>query len=172
MKVYLAGFDVFRPDAKQVFKELEAEAQRLGLTALSPADCDPLLEAASPQAIARHIYQCNLVKLSQADAVVANLGSFRGHEPDSGTVFEVGYAVAKQLPVVGYGVEPGSYAEKLGESKPLIRDADGRLRERYSGFLVEDFGYPLNLMLACSIELRRTASDALQELAMQRAFTG
>lgn len=165
MKVYLAGFDVFRPDADVVFADLCAEARRLGLTPLAPSDCEPAPAGAGAAEAAAHIFQCNLAKLREADAVIANLAPFRGDEPDSGTVFEVGFAVATQIPVVGYGLMPGSYADRVKSSRPCERDDGGQLRETKSGMLVEDFGLPLNLMLSCSMEFRPTATDALQAIA-------
>ena len=57
--------------------------------------------------MAEHIFTSNVAKLSEADGVIANLAPFRGHEPDSGTVFEVGYAIARGIPVIGYGVPAG-----------------------------------------------------------------
>lgn len=46
----------------------------------------------------------NIARLDSADGVIANLRDFRGTEPDAGTVFEVGYAHARGIPVIGYGV--------------------------------------------------------------------
>ena len=165
MKVYLAGFDVFRPDADAAFADLCAEARRLGLTPLAPSDCEPAPAGASPGETAAHIFRCNLAKLHEADAVIANLAPFRGDEPDSGTVFEVGFAVARQIPVVGYGLMPGSYADRVKSSRPCERVDGGQLREAASGMLVEDFGLPLNLMLSCSVQFQPTAADALQAVA-------
>lgn len=165
MKVYLAGFDVFRPDAENVFELLCSEARRFGLTPITPLDGESPLSGVSPQAIARQIFRSNIEKLASADAVIAHLAPFRGIEPDSGTVFEVGYAIARGIPVVGYGVPAATYAERVGADTPCIRCDAGLLRERSSGMLVEDFGLRLNLMLACSIDLHSTAEEALGALA-------
>lgn len=96
--VYLAGPDVFRPDAAQHFAVLKAICDTLGLEALSPFDGSVTAET-SPHAI----YSNNMALLRSAQGVVANLAPFRGAEPDSGTVFEVGVAAALDVPVVGYG---------------------------------------------------------------------
>lgn len=170
MKVYLAGFDVFKPNAASVFDALCSEARELGLTPLAPVDCDPAPAGATPSEVAQHIYQCNLAKQQEADAVIANLAPFRGLEPDSGTVFEVGFAIARGIPVVGYGLPAATYADRV-EAAAVTgceRDADGHLRETVSGMLVEDFGLPINLMLACSARWRSSASEALRALAGNR----
>ncbi|RYE65273.1 MAG: nucleoside 2-deoxyribosyltransferase [Oxalobacteraceae bacterium] len=169
MKVYLAGFDVFKPNAAEVFASLCEDAKRLHLVPIAPLDGElPALR--DGVAVARHIFGSNVAKLADADALIANLAPFRGHEPDSGTVFEVGYAIARGIPVVGYGVPAGSYADRIHSAIPCARCDAGILREKDSGWLVEDFGLPLNLMLACSIELRSTALDALMALASRRDF--
>lgn len=99
-RVYLAGPDVFRPDAEQHFAMLAAVCDKLGLKALSPFDSS--IGAHTPP---RAIYDANMAMLRTADGLVANLAPFRGAEPDSGTVFEVGVAAALGLPVVGYGAQ-------------------------------------------------------------------
>ncbi|SES76555.1 nucleoside 2-deoxyribosyltransferase [Variovorax sp. OV084] len=99
-RVYLAGPDVFRPDAAEHFALMAAVCERLGLEALSPFDAS-INASTSPHVI----YAKNMELLRSAQGVVANLAPFRGAEPDSGTVFEVGVASALGLPVVGYGAE-------------------------------------------------------------------
>lgn len=97
-RVYLAGPDVFRPDAVLHFALLAAVCDTLGLEALSPFD-----ETFDANTSALDIYAKNMAMLRSAQGVVANLAVFRGAEPDSGTVFEVGVAAALGLPVVAYG---------------------------------------------------------------------
>ncbi|MNX93894.1 Nucleoside 2-deoxyribosyltransferase [compost metagenome] len=97
-RVYLAGPDVFRPDAAQHFAALKAICDTLGLEALSPFDV-----SVTPETSPHAIYSNNMALLRSAQGVVANLAPFRGAEPDSGTAFEVGVAAALGVPVVGYG---------------------------------------------------------------------
>jgi len=163
-RVYLAGFDVFLPDAERVFGRLRAEAERWGLQALVPTDNG--LEVGrdgSPAVVAAKIRDANLAMLRQADAVVANLAPFRGLEPDAGTVYEVGFAQALGLPVCAYGLSAVCYAERVSGAIDCRRDGAGMLRESVSGLLVEDFGLPVNLMLACGV---LTASDGVEALAV------
>lgn len=98
-RIYLAGPDVFRRDAKQHFAQLRTACDKLGLEALPPSD--GLVPAAVTETeIAQRIYEIDIGLLQQADGVIANLAPFRGVEPDSGTVFEVAVAAARGLPVV------------------------------------------------------------------------
>ncbi|KQP15235.1 nucleoside 2-deoxyribosyltransferase [Pseudorhodoferax sp. Leaf267] len=165
-RIYLAGPDVFRPDSAQVFAHLKACCTRLGLVGLEPSDGGHAAGfQGSDAALARRIYEGNIALIHEADGVVANLMDFRGLEPDSGTVFELGYAVALGKPVVAYGVPAGTYAERIGAATACARDPAGVLREVASGTMVEGLGQRLNLMLTHSAEIVETAEAALQRLA-------
>jgi nucleoside 2-deoxyribosyltransferase len=159
-RIYLAGPDVFRLDAADHFRELTTQCEAHGMEALIPAEglvTVGLLPAEVPHAI----FESNMALLRRSHGVIANLAPFRGVEPDSGTVFEVGAAVALGLPVVGYGLPPGDYADRVPSAQ---RDRSGVLRDA-AGLAIEEFGLPANLMLARSIRIERTAADALATLA-------
>jgi nucleoside 2-deoxyribosyltransferase/L-amino acid N-acyltransferase YncA len=165
-RIYLAGPDVFRPDSAQVFARLKASCARLGLAGLEPADGDPAgAPALQGDALAQRIYEGNVARIREADGVLANLADFRGLEPDSGTVFEVGYAIALGKPVAAYGVPPGSYAARVAAARDCAPDAQGMLRERADGTMVEGLGQRLNLMLARSVGIADSPEAALQLLA-------
>lgn len=157
--VYLAGPDVFRPDAVEHLQRLARVAAAFGLEALVPID-----GTAAGAQTAQAIYDTNLALLRRADGVVANLMPFRGTEPDSGTVFEVGAAVMLGLPVVAYGVGKGDYLRKVRRQVPTEPDVAGVLRDM-QGMAIEDFGLRLNLMLACSVDFEDSAEEALKALS-------
>ncbi|MGO4394444.1 nucleoside 2-deoxyribosyltransferase [Variovorax sp. M-6] len=161
-RVYLAGPDVFRPDAEAHLQALAQECHALDMEALIPAEC-AVASGSGPER-ARHIYESNMVLLRHADGVIAKLQPFRGLEPASGTVFEVGVAVALGLPVVAYGLPDGTYADRAAAALATQRDGDGVLRDA-GGAAVEDFGLSLNLMLSCSVTLEPCAEAALAKLA-------
>ena len=161
-KVYLAGPSVFRPDAKEHLASLAALCGRHGLTPLLPTDdCAGMADAP----LARRIYEFNTQMLRSADGVLADLQQWRGHEPDSGTAFEVGFAAALELPIVGYGAPVDCYADRVSKTRTCERDALGMLRECDSQMAVEDFGMPLNLMLGCSAVLVNSAEEGIELLA-------
>lgn len=141
-KVYLAGFEVFKPDAVKEGERLKALCARYGFEGLYPLDneCES----------AREIYEGNIALIKSADYVIANVNSFRGFEPDSGTAFEIGYAAALGKKVVAY----------LFETRPMIE----WVRDE-NGCSIEDFGYPVNLMIAMGAQVvNGTAEDALRAL--------
>ncbi|ADV28521.1 nucleoside 2-deoxyribosyltransferase [Pseudoxanthomonas suwonensis 11-1] len=144
--LYLAGPDVFRPDATRRGQELKALCARHGFEGLFPLDQDVPADITDPAGQAAWIYRNNIALIERADAVLANLDFFRGPEPDSGTCFEVGYAVAKGKPVYGYIPEQGSLAQRIRLRHPQAIGGDGLLDVH--GWNIEEFGLPLNLMLS------------------------
>jgi nucleoside 2-deoxyribosyltransferase len=171
-RVYLAGPDVFFPDCVEIFKMLKALCSQLGLVGVAPTDA-PVPQgpsqsaAADGDARAQAIYEGNIALIRDVDGVIANLQAFRGLEPDSGTVFEVGFAIALGKPVVGYGVGAGTYADRVAASLDCVTDEGGRVKERASGVTVEGLGQRLNLMLSRSIRLEADARMAMETMARQ-----
>jgi nucleoside 2-deoxyribosyltransferase len=141
-KIYLAGPDVFEKDALEVGKTLKELCRDLGFEGLFPLD--NVLEAKEPRALAKEIRHANLALIRQADIVMANLNPFRGFEPDSGTVYEVGFAEALGKPVFGYAEDLRTMKERLIESQRLCH-TDEYCKE---GKLIEDFQLSHNLMLS------------------------
>ena len=161
-RIYLAGPDVFRPDRDARFAQLKACCAARGLEGIEPSD-GGLSEGfkGDDEELAQRIYAGNIALIQGADGVLAHLAAFRGLEPDSGTVFEVGYAVALGKPVAAYGVAPGSYAARVSACTPCAPDAQGVLREQANGVMVEGLGQRLNLMLTRSAHLAEDAEAAL-----------
>lgn len=146
--IYLAGFDVFRKDALAWGEHLKALCARYGFEGLYPLDKAGPRGLSGPAA-AQWIYDANVALIRHADIVMANLDDFRGPgEPDSGTAFEVGFAVALQKPVWGYAADAGTLLDRARVSV----DDEGEARDA-GGYVVENFGLPMNLMLACSVRL-------------------
>jgi nucleoside 2-deoxyribosyltransferase len=169
-RIYLAGPDVFFAHSARIFAALAAHCERLGLQALVPTDGGPPEGGAeagvdTDEALAQRIYEGNVALIRSADGVIANLCCFRGQEPDSGTVFEVGFAIAAGKPVVAYGVPEGSYAERVAAAIPCRRGADGLLREASNDTQVEGLAQRLNLMLSRSTPIAPNAEAALEMLA-------
>jgi len=139
--VYLAGPDVFRPDAGELALRQKDLCRENGCVPLHPFDQSATTSAA--------IFRTNVDMIDQSDVVLANLDPFRGPEVDSGTAFEVGFATALKKPVVGYLTQPETLRERVARLHGEIHYDAARLdwRDR-DDQLVEDFGHPINLMLA------------------------
>lgn len=126
-RAYIAGFDVFRPDAVEWMEVQRELLRRYGIEGLFPLDNEATDSA--------EIFRGNTGMIDRCDFVIANLNPFRGAEPDSGTAFEVGYACRAGKQVYGYLSDGRTLREKLGPADE-------------AGYAVENFGYPVNLMLA------------------------
>ncbi len=158
-RVYLAGFDVFRPDAVAQGEHLKAMCAAHGLIGLYPLD-NATPPGLSGGVLATWIYRENTALIDSADLVMANLNPFRGAEPDSGTAFEVGYAIARGLPVWGYTAQSGTLVEQVAVG--MARHGVPRHIDQ-QGYTVEDFGLNLNLMLACSARIVHGDAQACLE---------
>jgi nucleoside 2-deoxyribosyltransferase len=141
-RIYLAGPDVFKRDYARHKENARRWCAELGLVALCPGDDE--VTGDTREAVSRGIFDINLALLESADYVVANLENFRGHEPDSGTVFEIGYAIGRGKKVWGYNTPQHDLLAQVPQGEP------GHCRD---GMQIEDFGLPRNLMLAHSCEL-------------------
>ncbi|MGB3288344.1 MAG: nucleoside 2-deoxyribosyltransferase [Burkholderiaceae bacterium] len=161
--VYLAGFDVFRPDAREWGATMKDLCSKYGFHGLYPLDNEAPRNLAGPE-LALWIYRANIALIRQADMVAANMNAFRGAEPDSGTAFEVGYAVALGKPVWTYTGD----ARPLVQQVPGVRQPGGPGHTDTQGYTIEDFGLNLNLMIACSTQrVVGTVEDCLSEMAVE-----
>ena len=139
MKIYLAGPDVFRPDAESWAQAAKTLCARYGYKSLTPLD--------HRETTAEGIFKANIELIKKAQIVVANLDPFRGAEPDSGTVFELGYAHALGKKICAYLMSPASTVARVEafEGRPS-RINKGR-RVDSTGWAIEDFAMPVNLMI-------------------------
>lgn len=152
-QVYLAGFDVFRADAIEHGQYLKALCTAHNLEGLYPFD-NEVPGDLSAHETANLICSMNTAMIQRSSAVLANLNVFRGLEPDSGTVFEVGMAIALNKPV-------WVYFDPVASLRDLVpHDLNGYDAQ---GYLVEDFELPRNLMLACTW----AGSSSTVELAVE-----
>jgi nucleoside 2-deoxyribosyltransferase len=162
-RIYLAGFDVFRADWSTHGDYLKALCRQHGFEGLYPLDnVAPADQRGAP--LAQWIYRANIALIEACDLVMANLNPFRGYEPDSGTAFEVGYAVARDKPVWVYTESTRTLVEQIAVGRDPL---DAARSVDAEGYTVEDFGLPLNLMLACSATV--VIGDAARCLAQIQA---
>ncbi|QTL03837.1 nucleoside 2-deoxyribosyltransferase [Aquabacter sp. L1I39] len=134
--IYLAGPEVFRPDALSEGERLKALCTAAGLSGLYPLDGAPP-EGETAVAIRS---RC-IAGIERADALVANISPFRGAHMDPGTAWEIGYAQARGKRVHLWSADTRAMRERVA----AICGSDGWRDE--NGHLVEDFGQTENLMI-------------------------
>ena len=88
--VYLAGPDIFRADAVEYAEKQKQYCRDNGLAPQHPFDNNLEIKELGPEYRA-DIYAADIQQMISCDAIIANVNSFRGVEPDGGTAFEVGW---------------------------------------------------------------------------------
>lgn len=139
--VYLAGPEVFFPEDVRIHIDGSKKAvlAEFGFEGLAPFDNALDLEHAEDPA--QLIYDANQALMDQATALIANLTPFRGPSADAGTIYELGYMIAKGKPSVGFSVCGVPYNKRV----------DGRSDVDGNGAAIEPFGLCDNLMLDCGL---------------------
>src|SRR3954469_8431876 len=145
MKIYLAGPDVFLPDAVEIGRRKAAICARHGVSGLYPLDNVVDLAAAGASLA---IFKGNEAMMQRADAIIANLTPFRGPSADAGTVYELGYMAGRGKQCFAYSNDASSYVERVAAK----RSRDSQLLDS-NGLVVEDLGLADNLMLIHALEL-------------------
>jgi hypothetical protein len=143
LKVYLAGPDVFLPDAPAWMERKKAICAAHGLEGVSPLD--PREGDWADQPEWRQIALRNEAHIRACSAVIANLTPFRGPSADAGTVYEVGFARGLGLPVFGYATVTQPFLDRTLAATTACLDGGAWWDE--DGMLVEQFGLFDNLMI-------------------------
>lgn len=140
MKIYLAGPDVFRPDAIEHGNKLKMMCAEYGHIGLYPMDNDPKISAYRDC-----IYTNNKKLLDSCDCVIANITPYHGPSADVGTVWEIGYAKALNKLVMAYTNDFTILRDKIEKIYSIVdnKTPDGM------GF--DDFGAIDNLMIVESL---------------------
>ncbi|WP_407159376.1 nucleoside 2-deoxyribosyltransferase [Bradyrhizobium sp. STM 3557] len=147
-KVYLAGPDVFLPDALEIGRRKAAICAQYDLGGLYPLDNTVDLTS---RTASLDIFRGNEAMMDMADAIIANLTPFRGPGADAGTVYELGYMAGRGKLCLGYSNDPSTYADRTRRFT-AVRAENGRLIDA-EGLTVEDFGQSDNLMIIHALEL-------------------
>ena len=148
MRIYLAGPEVFLPDADALAEAKKAICAKHGAVGVFPTDLHPDHEDSPELPRWYSIYLQNEAHMRGCDALIANLTPFRGPSADAGTVYELGFMRALGRPVAGYSNAGAIFSARTlrflgGEA---VRDEAERWRDADS-MAVEDFGLVDNLML-------------------------
>ena len=141
MIIYLAGPDVFLPDAVAMGRRKVALCEKHHATGLFPLD--NAIDLTAPDASLK-IFRANQAMMDRADTIIANLTPFRGPSADAGTVYELGYMAGKSKRCFAYCNDPRIYKDRILNRNGLV-DTDG--------LTVEDFGHADNLMMIHALDV-------------------
>ncbi len=149
-RIYLAGPEVFFPDATEQGETKKRLCAEYGFQGIYPLD--NVIEGAehlSAQEIARRISHANERLMRSCDLLIANCTPFRGVSMDVGTAFEIGFMQALGRPVLGYSNTPVDYATRVRQATEVARAS---WDQESNVAAIEDFGLAENLMIAVAIE--------------------
>jgi nucleoside 2-deoxyribosyltransferase len=157
MKVYLAGPEVFLPNAREVLDRKIALTSNYGFEPVAPGDLKistALPGKARGLAISAH----NEGLMLSADLIIANLTPYRGVSADVGTVYELGFMCARGRPAYAFTNVTRDYFDRVADyyGGDTREDAEGRTRGP-DGLMIEDCGFIDNLMLDGGVESRHGA---------------
>ncbi|WP_459675707.1 nucleoside 2-deoxyribosyltransferase [Acidisoma sp. 7E03] len=161
---YLAGPDVFLPNAAEHAAQKRDICARYGIRGLPPLNEDIAALAAMTEAEAGlAIFRKDVEMMETAEIVIANLTPFRGASADAGTLVEIGWFLGRGRPIFGYSnsatlFDARSRAQVVAVPDPL------------PGIAVEGFGLPDNLMIPGAVEAAGGLSMVLPEDGQDRPF--
>lgn len=162
--LYLAGPEVFLPDAQDIGDKKIKICSEHGFTGIYPVDNEPLPRLTGSN-LGFYICRKNKQKIKMSSGVIANITPFRSISIDPGTAYEIGYADALSRPIFAYTNSPDSFVERTvaafggAIANDIIVDN--------IGMLIENFGLVDNLMIDGAIhDSTKTllVSDCVREL--------
>jgi len=158
MNIYLAGPDVFLPDAVEIGRRKVAICARHGVTGHYPLD-NSIARGAADASL--QIFKANEAMMDRCEIIIANLTPFRGAGADPGTVYELGYMAGRGKFCLGYCNEPALYLDRV-RRLTRVRPHEDRHVDT-DGLTVEDFGHHDNLMMIHALELHGAPLVVQQE---------
>ena len=137
---YLAGPEVFLPNAVAHAARKVEICRRFGLHGLPPLDQD-VETAAKALDVWRSIYEKDIAMMERSDIVIANLTPFGGASADAGTLIEVGWFLGKGKPIFGYSNISESFEQRMRR----------QLGDGCADLGIEGFHLPDNLMIVGAV---------------------
>src|SRR5690348_931495 len=137
---YLAGPDVFLPNAVAHAARKVEICRRLGLRGLPPLNQD-VETAANGLDRWQSIYEKDIAMMERCDIIIANLTPFGGASADAGTLIEVGWFLGKGKPIFGYSNASESFEQRM---RRQLGDGGANLG-------IEGFHLPDNLMIVGAV---------------------
>jgi nucleoside 2-deoxyribosyltransferase len=137
LKAYLAGPDVFLPDANAFAARKIEICRRHGIEGLAPLNG----ELTTWQAI----FDKDLEMMEASDFVIANLTPFRGASADAGTLVELGWFLGRGRPIFAYSNAAADFSVRSRRQVEAVPDP-------LPSLMVEGFALVDNLMIPGAVE--------------------
>lgn len=164
LRAYLAGPDVFLPNAAAHAQRKIAICARHGIIGCAPVDENVESPTSRPDEDAwRAIFRTNMALMQACDIILANLTPFRGASADAGTLVELGWFLGRGRPAFGYSNSALPFTERSRRQMGMAPDP-------VPGMAVEDFGLPDNLMIAGALRHNGGAPLLVPQDGRERAI--
>ena len=152
-RVYLAGPEIYFPQAKDIDARKKSICDRFGMEGISSFDSSSFGSFAGDKNDALKIFRENIILIISCDVLIATLNPFRGPSADVGTALEMGVMVGLGRPVVAYTHDKQNYVTRLDKlydviEEPLSRTA-GHIQTP-DGVSVENYDLADALMVAAA----------------------
>ena len=138
---YLAGPDVFLPDAVAHAARKVEICRRFGLRGLPPLNEDAETIAEKLE-VWQAIYEKDIAMMERCDIIIANLTPFGGASADAGTLIEVGWFLGKGKPIFGYSNSNENFETRMR----------AQLGAGHADLGIEGFHLPDNLMIVGAVQ--------------------
>jgi nucleoside 2-deoxyribosyltransferase len=150
LKVYLAGPEVFLPDAIAIGERKKRLCTEFGFEGLFPVDNEVTSDGSGCR-IDLLIYRANVAMMRDADLGILNLTPFRGPSADVGTVFELGMLAGLGKPVFAYTNDEEDFLQRVKRAEPARFDTVSSIWRDSAGMVIENFGNTDNLMIDATL---------------------
>lgn len=121
-KIYIAGPECFYENGAQKLAAMRKLAESCGFGVTLPNDHPLDLSGKDLRDHAKSIFKDLEQVMLETTILIADLEAFRGSEPDSGTIFEIGMAYAKGAKCYGYTRDKRSLACK--DQKYVLKEGN------------------------------------------------
>ena len=138
---YLAGPDVFLPNAVAHAARKVEICRRFGLHGLPPLDQD-VETTANTLDVWKSIYEKDIAMMERSDIIIANLTPFGGASADAGTLIEVGWFLGRGKPIFAYSNTSESFEQRMRR----------QLGDGCADLGIEGFHLPDNLMIVGAVQ--------------------
>ncbi len=171
MRIYLAGPDVFEPDAVAIGEKKKQICEKYGHEGVFPLD-NVIEDFSLTRETGLRIGVANEALMDSCDVILANMTPWHGPGMDTGTAYEMGYMRAQGKPVLGYTEDLRPFSQRVIESfgDDAVTWTDDGPKDPY-GKTIESFGdLTDNLMMANAVEatghkVAGSFEEALAQLA-------
>ncbi len=153
LRVYLAGPEVFLPNAREILDAKIELTKTAGFLPVSPGDLG-IPETVTRKEKGLAISAIDEKLMRSADMIIANLTPFRGLSADTGTCFELGFMCALERPAFAYTNDARDHYKRIHDHYDGNICTESGSPRTPDNMSVEDFDMVDNLMMHGGIENR------------------